>query len=330
LRAAATAEGKLALSGPPGSVYREALLQFGNTYPGVQVEYHGISGRDFAVRINAERGAGQYLWDLSIGGSGTMMYDIMPYGGIDPLPRDLPQTLPGVNDDKWRGGFDAGFMDNAGKYSYAFSTHLNYSAYVNRDVVPLQALSSPSDLLKPEFAGRIVWNDPTRQGSGQVQSTRLMLALGEQAMVQLWTTQRPVVTSDLRQQIEWLVRGQYPIAIGIDTAGLDDFQRQGVGLNVKPLVSPDAAVETNGFGTLGLINRAPHPNAARLYINWLLSPEAQTIWAERTQRNSRRLDVPVADPETLPQPGVAYLNLNKEEAEESREKALKLAKDTIR
>jgi ABC-type glycerol-3-phosphate transport system substrate-binding protein len=146
----------------------------------------------------------------------------------------------------------------------------------------------------------------------------------------LWTTQRPVLTADLRQQIEWLVRGQYPIAIGVDQAGLEEFQRQGIGLNVLPLTGTESSLETPGFGTVGLINNAPHPNAARLFINWLLSRDGETIWAERTKRNSRRLDVPVADPEVYPEAGQQYVNLNKQEADELRDKALKLARDTIR
>ncbi len=43
---------------------------------------------------------------------------------------------------------------------------------------------------------------------------------------------------------------------------------------------------------LALVNRAPHPNAARVYINWLLSKEGQTYFSKSQGYPSRRVDVP--------------------------------------
>jgi ABC-type Fe3+ transport system substrate-binding protein len=54
---------------------------------------------------------------------------------------------------------------------------------------------------------------------------------------------------------------------------------------------------SSAFGSLALMNRAPHPNAAKVFINWLLSPEGQTLFQRVISqpgdpRNSRRADVP--------------------------------------
>jgi len=45
------------------------------------------------------------------------------------------------------------------------------------------------------------------------------------------------------------------------------------------------------------LNRAPHPNAAKVFINWLLSRDGQTVFQKVISvpgdaRNSRRIDVP--------------------------------------
>src|SRR5262249_46843281 len=45
-------------------------------------------------------------------------------------------------------------------------------------------------------------------------------------------------------------------------------------------------------GNLALFNRAPNPNAAKIYINWLLSKEGQTVFARANGYVSARLDVP--------------------------------------
>jgi ABC-type Fe3+ transport system substrate-binding protein len=84
-----------------------------------------------------------------------------------------------------------------------------------------------------------------------------------------------------------------------------------------------------GFGNVMLINRAPHPNAAKLYINWLLSQEGQTAFATITQRNSRRLDVQGL-PETTPRPGVEYVIINREENQPNIATAMDLAKTIIK
>jgi ABC-type Fe3+ transport system substrate-binding protein len=50
-----------------------------------------------------------------------------------------------------------------------------------------------------------------------------------------------------------------------------------------------------------LINRAPHPNAARVFINWYLSRQGQIVW-QRTMNtkevepsDSMRVDIPKDD-----------------------------------
>ena len=35
---------------------------------------------------------------------------------------------------------------------------------------------------------------------------------------------------------------------------------------------------SSAFGSLALMNRAPHPNAAKVFINWLLSREGQALF----------------------------------------------------
>jgi ABC-type glycerol-3-phosphate transport system substrate-binding protein len=53
-----------------------------------------------------------------------------------------------------------------------------------------------------------------------------------------------------------------------------------------------------------VFKNAPHPNAAKVFINWFLSKDGQVAWEEGFRepvpRNSRRLDVPVIDPDTYP------------------------------
>ena len=72
--------------------------------------------------------------------------------------------------------------------------------------------------------------------------------------------------------------------------------------------------------TLALLNKAPHPNAARLFTNWLLSREGQTIYQELaasagSPSESLRVDVPkeVIPPIYRRVPGVDYVMVDRAE-----------------
>lgn len=43
-------------------------------------------------------------------------------------------------------------------------------------------------------------------------------------------------------------------------------------------------------GTLSFFNRAPHPNAAKVAINWLLSREGQSTWLDYNHKTVGQYD----------------------------------------
>jgi len=83
-----------------------------------------------------------------------------------------------------------------------------------------------------------------------------------------------------------------------------------------------------GFGAVALMDKAPHPNAAIVYLNWLLSKEGQTEYV-KSGRNSRRLDVPPSDPSLAGKPGVHYEDIQSEDSIPLRDKVSDIAKKNI-
>ena len=81
--------------------------------------------------------------------------------------------------------------------------------------------------------------------------------------------------------------------IGVSEPTADEWARKGLPVAI---VDPRLLKEGTGLSSsssgLGLFNRAPHPNAAKVYINWLLSKEGQTEFAVASGYISSRLDVP--------------------------------------
>jgi iron(III) transport system substrate-binding protein len=327
--AAAKKEGKLVVAGPPGQTYRDALVAFQKTHPEIQVDYVGTQGRDFAQRIMQERRAGQYLWDLNMGGGATMFSTFIPAKVLDPLRPAL--IMPDLVQDKtWRSGFDDGWVDLGKRYIYGFVSYVQFAVHVNRDVVAASEFNKAGDLWDPKWKGKIVMHDPRREGIGTHQGTVILLNFGEDALRRFFKDQAPVITEDYRQVAEWIARERYPIAVGVNLPNLTAFQKEGVGKNVVAIEDPKFLSAIAGFGNVALINQAAHPNAAKVYLNWLLSKEGQSIFARLTGQNSRRLDAETGDKEYLPKPGVTYLNGQKQEHQEVRLKVNQIAKEIFK
>jgi ABC-type Fe3+ transport system substrate-binding protein len=327
--AAARKEGEVNVHGGPGRVFTQVHTEgFRKLYPDIKVNYTGLSGRDAIPKITREREAGVYNWDVYAGGTPSILQTLKPAGAFASLRDAL--ILPAVLDDAaWFGGLDYGWMDKEKKYTLAYDLTVQPPMYVNWDFVKTADFRSFADLLKPQFADKIVWDDPRRPGQGVNTAQALLVNFGPEFLAKFFSSQKMVYTTNRRQNAEWVVRGRYPIGIGTGVVDLVLFQEQGLGKSVETF---DADLKKfpagPGFGTVSMFDRAPHPNAAKVYINWLLSKAGQTDWG-LTKTNSRRLDVAHAAPALLPKKGASYINSQSEDEIPSRGQATEIAKQNI-
>jgi hypothetical protein len=139
-----------------------------------------------------------------------------------------------------------------------------------------------------------------------------------------------VAAADYRQITEWVIQGRYPIGIGISADRLVPFRQEGLGFNVLPLQEPISV--STGSGAIHYLNRAPHPNAAQVFVNWLLTRDTQTTLSKATARNSRRTDVPPALPENVLDTSKldAYLYDDKEGTIPLQQQAIALSRELVK
>lgn len=325
---AAKKEGKLVISADPGEEWRKSLVDmFREEYPEITVEYTGIAGRNFWQRIQQERKLGQKLWDLRAGGMGTA-FEAKKDGFLAPI---RPLLLPEIADDnKWIGGLDGLFNDWENRFMPGYTIIVQSTVWVNRDFIKESELKSSGQLLDPRFKGKLVLQTPTG-GATFSSLTNLAFMYGENFLRNLLTKQDVVITDDNRQQIEWLVRGRYPIVVGINNTQLLPFQKQGLGLHIDGLEDKINPV-TVSLGGICLLKDPPHPNAARVYINWLLSKNTQIKLTKNVLLNSRRTDVPPVDKQMAVDP--AHLNnyrfYSTEENVEMSMRLLPLIKESLK
>lgn len=284
-------EGTLAMIGPTGSDRRDAMVNPFQKKYGITVEYFSERGPGIGPRLSAERGAGLYNWDLVITGTTTALNSLIPAGMLDPIEPTL--ILPDVKDPKrWRGG-EHEYID-PGRRLFVMSQSLFATLFVDPNVVKPGEIKSYKDLLQPKWKGKLVADDPTRAGPGLATFTFFYLHpdLGPNYIRDL-AKQELVMMRDYTQQLDSLVKGKYLVLIGVSEPTADEWARKGLPVAI---VDPRQLKEGTGLSAsssgLGLFNKAPHPNAARVYINWLLSKEGQTAFAQASGYISSRLDVP--------------------------------------
>ena len=119
---------------------------------------------------------------------------------------------------------------------------------------------------------------------------------------------------NIRQGTDWLARGKFAICFGC--GGIDRARTQGLPVEKLGLMKEGAGLVAQ-YGTVSLMNRAPHPDAAKVFINWFLSREGQltlqTALANMQEGvpDSLRIDIPkdVIKPQDRRMEGISYVDM---------------------
>ena len=290
-------------------------LAFQKRFPKIKVVLISGNAAQIQQRLLAERRAGKFLADIVRlgGGTSTSLYKAK---ALDPIAPAL--LLPEVKDaSKWLDGkHHYNDIDNQYVFVYAaFPLHL--LGYHQKFVDP-QSLTSYWDLLDPKWKGKITLKDPKEPGG---QSPLLFMyynpQLGPDYLKKLFSVARPTLVRDDRQQTDWLAAGRFPLTLTSKATDVEEAKRQGLPVDVLDAhaFKKDGVGLEAGGTMLALVNSAPHPNAAKVVINWFLSREGQMA-VQKTGvndpgQNSLREDIPK---EHLPaslqrQKGVKYVRL---------------------
>jgi iron(III) transport system substrate-binding protein len=302
--AAAKKEGKVSVITDVTAALRDALtLDFQKKY-GITVELFGSAGREVPPRVAAERKAGHFLWDIYIHGSTTALQAMIPMGAFDPLEPAL--MLPDVKDAKtWRGEAIE-FLD-PGKTVMVMTPFHRGTIFYNNKLVNAKEFTSHKDLLNPKWKGKLVVDDPRRGGPGVATFTFFYLhpELGAD-FIRALGKQQLTILRDYAQEVDAVGQGRYPVLVGGADFVAINRAKQGVPIAVvDPRELKEGTDVSPANGNLALFNRARNPNAAKIYVNWLLSKEGQTSFARANGYVSARLDVPTdhTEPWRVPLPG---------------------------
>lgn len=283
---AAKKEGKVVASIPPSPELRKLMeITFARRY-GIGVEFVPARGGAIIQRMVSEAKSGVQYFDLHIGGTESIITGLLPENVLEPVEPYF--VLPEVKDAKqWWGGHI--WADHAKKYVYNFVAYQTVSLWSNPTEYKPSQFKSFDDLLDPRLRGRIGISDPRTPGSGSSMWSYMNYIKGEEYLKK-FVAQKLFVTRDLRLLADQLAKGKIAVTSGIGYSEFLPFIK--ANLPVAPLPVPkEGLYVSGGYGHLTILKHPPHPNAAKVFINWLLSRDGQEIFSRAMGVGSRRLDI---------------------------------------
>ena len=304
---AAKKEGRVVVMGSADPVVRRVLpARFYERF-GIVLEYIGGRGSSNSGKLLIERRVGVHTVDAIFAGLSSQA-SLYSQKALDPIKPVL--ILPEVVDpSKWTKG-KVWFLDPEEKYilrlyNYIWAGELS----INTKHVKREEVQTVKDLLNPKWKGKISIRDPTQRGSGSILATRFYQQFGEEFTRRLYVDQKPRISREKRQIADWLARGVYPISFGVETEAVVKMKKQGLPVDVFHVPDMPSALSA-GNGVLGLLNKAPHPNAARVFVNWIASREGLEILGRARFKPTTRNDIDesYAVPWERPKPGVNYFD----------------------
>ncbi len=265
LIAAATKEGKVVwyTTMIVDQAVRPIAKAFEEKYPGISVEFSRASSSDTGLKIINEGQAGRRTGDV-FDGSGS--YTAAKAAGmVEPYTADSAQEL------------DPGARDPDGYWAVA--NYYFLTAAYNTDLVSAdEAPKTYEDLLDPKWKGKMVWSvvsEPTGapgfagnmlMSKGEDAGMDYLKKLADQDVVNMTTSQRTV--------LDKVILGEFPVGLMTFNHHIPISKAKGAPVEwiaMEPLVSSASLV--------GLIKDAPHPNAGKLLIDFILSQEGQKVIA---------------------------------------------------
>ena len=319
LIAAAKTEGALSIAASSSRDYDPVYAEFAKKF-GIKTVISYGGGSEHADRILAERRAGIYAVDVGHVGGNTVNRRIIPAGAVAPIMPFL--VLDEVKDPGNWYGDKIWFVDADQKYVIAHSADFEqaFEIFANTNLVKdsdIAALKSPYDLLSDKWRKKIVALSPMLGQSGNSYFRYALLpsyGLGwmekfvKSGIVEFVTSSRLIE--------DGLAGGKYAFAIFPIAAPLDKMQGQGLPIKRYEHLFEGVDGTMTAGSTAQVVqayDRAPHPNATKLFLNWLLSKDGQTFVHDKLRnapnpRNSLRKDVPKTNvaPSTIPVEGVKY------------------------
>jgi iron(III) transport system substrate-binding protein len=232
------------------------LLAFNKKYPFLKTDFFRAGSARLFNRIMNEARAGKVLFDL-VAVRGLETHQLVKAGLLQPYVSPESAAYP------------AGFKDSKGYWVDYFDSY-NVIGYNTQLVARDQAPKSWEDLLDPKWKGKIAldeenfsWYGAMTQKWGKEKTQRYMRALAKQD-IQLRNGQTLIA--------QLMAAGEFSVAMVL-AHRIEKMKEQGAPVEWVTTLDPVTA----SLHPIGIAAKAPHPNAAKLFVDFILSKDGQQL-----------------------------------------------------
>jgi iron(III) transport system substrate-binding protein len=242
-------------------VVRPVKDAFEKEYPFVQVEFFRANAERLAQRVLTEYQARRFEVDVISGSAAATMLQragLMQRFYSPPIAEYPPE----LKDPK-------GFWGSTNVYFMTLG-------YNTRMVKAAELPKTYEELLNPRWKGQMMWS--TSRGSGAPQFIgNIFQTMGQEAgkaYLQKLKQQNIVkTTASARQILDLVIAGEYPLSIQIFNHHAFISRAAGAPVDWQPL---EPVTATNN--SIGIAKNAPHPYAAMLFLDYVLSKKGQRVF----------------------------------------------------
>ena len=259
--AKAEQEGEVVYYGHDGEAAIGDLLDsFRKDFPKIKTSYVRAQTGALYAKITAERSAGKFVCDVLQLSDITPAVDFQKKGGFEQYMS--PEYA----------GYKAEYQSNPpGYFGWAGVTFAGI-AYNRGKVKPEEAPKVWKDILNPAFKDGISAKLST-SGMQHAQWYTLRTLYGNDFW-QEFAKQRPRGFDSRAQLFDRLAKGDDRVCALAEYAGYILFKEKGA--EIEFVAPPDGLPVSPTLA--GVVNRAPHPEAAKLFVDWALSNRGQTVY----------------------------------------------------
>ena len=251
---------------------------FNNKY-GIPVDIITGRGSEIAERIRTEQRIGSAVADLM--DANSLQISNLKDAGLTVSSKEIPVLQ---EKDAWQ------VNPTVDSQGHILMNNLSYyDAWINtRLVKPNEEPRSLREMAQPKWKGKLIMHDPVFSSAVYEVFIRLLRrnfidletlrALGKN--VDNFAINAPSAAADV-------AKGTYAIQPAMSVSTYTPFMVEGAPVKAIPLEEGTVISDLS----IAAIKGSPHPNAAKLFNNWLLSQEGQTIYLKVLGGTSARKDV---------------------------------------
>jgi iron(III) transport system substrate-binding protein len=279
-------EGEVMLYGSSqANEFNEMIKAFNTRYPFIKGNYFRGQRYGLINRVQLEWKTKKYTVDI---------IQSVLYQGAELLePKGLVQPYPSPE----KAAYNPLYYAKDGSW-YSYRTLITALVYNKNLVKANEVPKTYEDLLRPRWKGQLLFDSVAdymipafEQAWGREKALDYMRKLA---------AQKPTFQTSHTMEVNLVAAGEFPITIEVNADSAAEIRDKGAPIEVvllKPYISKPHA--------MFLARNAPHPHAAILFHDWLLSAEGQTVWGKNMASTIARKDVVVQYPQFQVDPDFA-------------------------